>query len=272
VSAVTVLDGPMGTELARRGVATPAPGWSAPALVTAPDVVAGIHRDYAAAGATVHRANTFRTTRRRMGESWEDLARVAVALARSSVPASHRVAGSLGPLEDCYRPDLSPGAASRAEHAELARVLAGAGVDLIVCETFPAEEEAVAAVEAAVATRKETWVALTAGPAGDLMSPARLANAARACLARGARAAFVNCVAARKTLPFVEALAHLGAPVGVYANAWQGDPPPDRYAEMARTWIDAGASILGACCGAGPEHVAAIASSYGPTPFTSTRP
>ena len=45
----TLLDGPLGTELSARGIATPAPGWSAYALTDAPEVVADIHRRYAAA-------------------------------------------------------------------------------------------------------------------------------------------------------------------------------------------------------------------------------
>ena len=50
---IVLLDGPVGTELAARGVATPPPLWSAAAIDAAPDVLAAIHRDYAAAGATV---------------------------------------------------------------------------------------------------------------------------------------------------------------------------------------------------------------------------
>ena len=61
---LTFLDGPMGTELERRGVALPAPAWSAAALASAPQLVAAIHADYAAAGADVATAATFRTTRR----------------------------------------------------------------------------------------------------------------------------------------------------------------------------------------------------------------
>ena len=72
----TILDGPMGTELGARGVATPGPLWSAEGLVHAPGVVAAIHRDYAAAGASVHTANTFRTKRRQAGDGWEDWARL----------------------------------------------------------------------------------------------------------------------------------------------------------------------------------------------------
>src|SRR5215469_11941511 len=133
--ACCVLDGPVGTELTRRGVDLPAPAWSARALDACPELVATIHREYVAAGAQVHTANTFRTKRRCVGARWEELARRAVALARDAAPRS-RIAGSIAPLEDCYRPDLSPGARSAAEHRELARVLADEEVDVIVCETF----------------------------------------------------------------------------------------------------------------------------------------
>src|SRR6516164_647837 len=98
----------MGTELGRLGVPTPSPAWSAHALIVAPETVAAIHREYAGAGATVHTANTFRARRRAVGERWEALARGAIGIARRSVPRGQRIAGSIGPLEDCYRPDLSP--------------------------------------------------------------------------------------------------------------------------------------------------------------------
>jgi S-methylmethionine-dependent homocysteine/selenocysteine methylase len=98
---VTLLDGALGTELAARGVPTPAVAWSAFALEHAAHVVAAIHRDYADAGATVHTANTFRTKRRQLGDRWEELARRAVELARAAVPEGQRVAGSIAPLEDC---------------------------------------------------------------------------------------------------------------------------------------------------------------------------
>ena len=111
-----------------------------------------------------------RTQRRHAGPRWRALAERAVALCRQAVGPDRRVAGSLAPLEDCYRPDRSapnPGP----EHAELAQALAAAGVDLLLCETFPHRGEAVAAVRAAVATGLPTWVAFTAGPGADLASP-----------------------------------------------------------------------------------------------------
>ena len=122
--SVIILDGPLGTELDARGIPTPLPGWSAHALDEAPEAICAIHRDYAAAGATVHTTNTFRTRRAVFGARWETLARRAVHLARDSVPSGHRVAGSIAPLADCYRPDLSPAGSdtegTRAEHRALA--------------------------------------------------------------------------------------------------------------------------------------------------------
>src|SRR4051812_14140531 len=119
---ITLLDGPMGTLLAERGVATPAPLWSAAALLESPDAVRRIHHEYASAGACVHAANPFRTKQRQVGPEWERLTRLAVTLAREAVPATHLVAGSLAPLEDCYRPDLSP-RDPRPEHRTMARAL-----------------------------------------------------------------------------------------------------------------------------------------------------
>jgi S-methylmethionine-dependent homocysteine/selenocysteine methylase len=264
----TILDGPMGTELAARGVPTPAPRWSAEALDSAPEVVAAIHRAYAAAGATVHTSNTFRTRRRQIPDRWEELARRAVGIARAAVPVGHRVAGSIAPIEDCYRPDLSP-ADPRPEHRELAQALADAGVDLLLCETFPHVGEALVAVEEAVRTGLPTWVAFTAGPDATLLTPTAMVEGAREAVRRGASAVLVNCTPATATLRYVERLAGLGVPFGAYANAgstadgigWNsaGAESALAYARLAATWEAAGATLIGSCCGTGPAHVRALA-------------
>jgi S-methylmethionine-dependent homocysteine/selenocysteine methylase len=255
----------MGSELTRRGADTRDAMWSARPMRERPDLVAEIHRDYARAGAVVHRTNTFRTRPRTVGggDDWESLARAAVSCARCAVPVEHRVAGSVGPIEDCYRPDLAPpDDVARIEHEAIARVLAAAGVDLFVCETFASPREACIAVQACAKHGLPVWVSLTAGPNGDLLAPGELAGAARACVSAGASAVLVNCVAAEITLRWVEALASVGAPFGAYANASRWNEPPitpDAYAEYARTWTLAGATIVGACCGTGPEYVAKLA-------------
>lgn len=265
---ITLLDGPMGSLLGARGVPTPPPLWSAAALRSAPDMVRQIHADHASAGATVHTANTFRTRERQAGSDWRELTRLAVSLARESVPRHHRVAGSLSPLEDCYRPDLSP-PDPRREHRAMAQALSEAGVDLLLCETFPHVGEALIALEEAVATGLPVWVSFTAGPEGELLTPEDVRTGAREAVKRGAQAVLVNCTAARLTLPYVERLSEAGVPFGAYANA--GDAPADfnrsigdpaserRYLEFALSWLAAGATLVGSCCGTGPGHIAAIA-------------
>ena len=98
---ITLLDGPMGTELAARGVMTELPLWSAAAIDAAPEVIAAIHRDYADAGATVHTANTFPNEAtdggRKMGTAGTPGRRVRASRGPAVTPPrrQHRTAGGL---------------------------------------------------------------------------------------------------------------------------------------------------------------------------------
>lgn len=253
---MTLLDGAMGTELEARGIDTSGPAWSARALFTAPEEVAELHRAYARAGATVHTANTFRTTPRAFGPGWEAALRRAIAAARE---AGGVVAGSVAPLEDCWHPERSP-ADPRPEHRAIARELARAGADLALVETFCHAGEVVVAVESALEAGLVPWVALTAGPDLSLATPAELARLARRVAAAGAARVLVNCVPARSTLPYLLAVAEAGLPFGAYANAGLGAArtSPEEYAEHAATWVAAGATTIGGCCGAGPAHIRAL--------------
>jgi S-methylmethionine-dependent homocysteine/selenocysteine methylase len=266
---ITLLDGPLGTELEARGIAPARDCWSAEAIEAAPDLITAIHRDYVQSGASIHTANTFRTNRRASGLRWRHRTLAAVALTRQAVPKNHRVAGSIAPVEDCYRPDLSPGSGSETEHREMAETLTKAGCDLLLCETFSHPEETITATKAAVACKLETWVALTAGPQANLMTPRDMAKLATKVIDLGVKAVLVNCTPAADTLRFVEAILATEIPVvGAYANAgsphdnlgWRTDCDSgfQAYAEFAQSWINAGASIIGGCCGTGPGHLAAI--------------
>ena len=128
-------------------------------------------------------------------------------------------------------------------------------------------------MRAAVATGLPTWVAFTAGPGADLLTPGALAEGARRAVDAGAAAVLVNCTPATGTLPFVEALAAagLGVPLGAYANAgapeaglgWgAGGDAAARYANLADTWIAAGATLVGSCCGTSPAHIAELARRH----------
>jgi S-methylmethionine-dependent homocysteine/selenocysteine methylase len=276
VTAVTILDGPTGTELERRGFLLPAPMWSARAVIERPDLLTAIHRDYAAAGAQVHTAATFRTTARALAGTawaarWDELAARAVALCRQAAGPGARVAGSLAPLEDCFTPALTPDDAALArEHRELAGALARAGCDLLLVETMPTLRELRAATRAAVATGLPVWSAVTLGPRGDFFDDAGLRDARQAAADEGARAFLLNCSAAGRITAALEGpLARSPAPpgllLGAYANAIFGPgeaQSPARYALETKRWFAGGATLLGGCCGTGPAHVAAIRAAF----------
>ena len=187
---------------------------------------------------------------------------IAVGLARLG---GGRVAGSMAPLEDCYRPELSPPDPGP-EHLQLARALVEEGVDLLLVETHPHLPEALAATTAARSCTPEVWSALTPGYDNSLLSPAQVADGARALADVGASVVLVNCLPAAHALPYAQALAGTGLPWGIYANAGEeraglgwGDPRgPERYAALAVAWRELGAQVIGGCCGTGPGHTAAM--------------
>jgi len=269
----------MGTELQRRGGDTGLPLWSAQPLVTRPDLVLQIHRDYLAAGADIITTNSFRTTRRTfrragMPDRSGELTTVAVRLARearSAFPGRNAlVAGSIAPLEDCYRPDLVPPTDElREEHRELAHRLVDAGVDFLLLETMNTLREAAAAAEAAAQTGCEVVVSFICNRVGNLLSGESLAEAVRTVDAFNPRAFSVNCVSPRFMGTAIARLqAATSRPFAVYGNVglpedrqgWEFtyDILAEQYARYALEWLKSGASIVGGCCGTTPEYIGFI--------------
>ena len=273
-----LLDSAMGTELERRGMRSDLPLWSARALLEAPELVLTIHRENVAAGAELLTANTFRTHRRTLkkegrGDRAAELTWSAVALARRAAGEGGRpvfVAGSLSPLEDCYRPDLvpDPGALER-EHGEQARSLASAGADAILVETQNNVAELVAAVRAAKATGLPVVASMITDGDGRLLSGESIGVAAAALAPLEPDAVAINCVPAESLRADLRCLADAlpGYPLAAYGNL--GKPgaklgqftlelSPEDYARVASSWLEAGARIVGGCCGTTPGHTAAL--------------
>jgi S-methylmethionine-dependent homocysteine/selenocysteine methylase len=274
-----LLDGAVGTELDRRGVATTLPLWSAIGLLEAPDVVRQIHEDYVRAGADVLITNTFRATRRthaKAGAFEGDvvaLNNLAVTLAREATVSAGReilVAGSIAPLEDCYSPWLSPPfGAALAEHHEQAQALRDAGVDFLMVETMPCASEAEAAVIAAREAGLETTVGFVLGNDGRLLSGETLGDAVKRVVQHGVAAVIVNCSPAPVIAAALRELKRLtDLPTGGYANLGTAEPTVgwtadtsvsgEVYARSVAEWLDLGAQIVGGCCGTRPEHIAAV--------------
>ena len=142
---ISILDGPMGTELDRRGSDTTLPLWSARALIENPELVKSIHIDYINAGAEIITTNTFRTqdrtieTARLSNITGKELTSQAVDLAKEArdVTKPCSIAGSIAPLEDCYSPDLVPSnLILRKEHPKMVKWLAENEVDIFLIETM----------------------------------------------------------------------------------------------------------------------------------------
>jgi S-methylmethionine-dependent homocysteine/selenocysteine methylase len=281
-----LLDGAMGTELDLRGVRTYLPLWSALGLIEQPDVVREIHRDYVNAGADVLITNTFRATRRTLAKTSRnpdeaaELNALAVRLAREAAADAGRdvlVAGSIAPLEDCYSPELSPSPEiARREHAEQARLLADAGADFLMIETMPLIAEAEAAVQAALETGLDVSVGFVLGEDGRTLVGESLSDVVAAMERYPVAAIVVNCSPpAVISKAIVELRSRTVRPLGAYANlgtveetvGWAVDESltGDRYAPFALGWLEAGAAMVGGCCGTRPAHIAALRSAMDAT-------
>ena len=275
-----VLDGAMGTELKRRDVDSGLPLWSANALMVHPEIVLQIHTEYVEAGADIITTNTFRTTRRtlrraNLPDRSLQLTNSAVGLARQareSFPDRELlIAGSMAPLEDCYRPDLvPPDHELDEEHSELAGRLAKGGVDFIILETMNTIREAYAACRAARAVGKEAVVSFICDRRGCLLGGESLRDAITSVADLSPAAVSVNCVSPRHMSAALEEMkAAATVPWGVYGNV--GVPESDKhgwefthdvlekeYGSFAREWQKAGASIIGGCCGTTPAYTREI--------------
>jgi S-methylmethionine-dependent homocysteine/selenocysteine methylase len=274
-----LLDAATGTELQRRGADTRLPLWSARALVESPELVSAIHQDEVAAGAEVLTANTFRTHRRTLekaglGGRSRELTLLAVRLAREAAEGAGRevfVAGSLSPLEDCYRPDLVPeDEALESEHRDQAESLATAGVDVILLETHNTVRELVAAARAAKATGLPYIASMVTDGAGRLLSGEPIEDAVRALERFDPDALSINCVPAARLSADLARLAAAAPdrPLGAYGNlglpaddfgwSFTEELSPELYADHARKWVAIGARLVGGCCGTTPAHTAAL--------------
>jgi len=278
------LDGGIATELQRGGLPVSPPWWTTAALVTEARrrLLRGVHTDFIAAGAQVLTANTFRCNLRalqplgldRAGLSWMVQAAVGVAAAARDAAgaAGTLIAGSVAPVEDCYRPDLTPPDDQlRAEHRWLATELMRAGADLILIETMNTVREARIALEAGLAAGARVWISFVCESDGRLMSGERLTDAARAVEADGAEAVLVNCTGLADSEECLRRMREVcRGPIGAYPNienrsraSGNGLLPaaasPDEFATTLRRWHDdLGAGLLGGCCGATPAHIAAL--------------
>ena len=274
---VVLTDGATGTNyfLAGLGAGDPPELWN----FDRPGEVLGLHQRFIAAGAEIILTNTFGCNRQRLGlhkaeHRVYELAQRAAELARQTADATERpvvVAGSVGPTGELFIPmgELTHDAAV-ASFTEQMRGLRDGGADVVWIETLSSTEELNAAAEASIKVGLPYVVTCTFDTAGrTMMGVLRdelngiVAGQSVAPLAIGA-----NCgVGVPDILVTLLAMQNATHTLVVKGNCgiphFQGTEcvysgTPELMAKYATLAIDAGARIVGGCCGTTPEHVAAM--------------
>jgi methionine synthase I (cobalamin-dependent) len=271
-------DGAMGSNLFARGLTS----GEAPELWNTeyPQRIRELQRSFIEAGADIILTNSFGGNRHRLrlhkaeGRVAE-LNEAAAQLARAEADRTDRrvlVGGSMGPTGEILEP-LGPlsAADARESFAEQAAALARGGADILWIETMSSAEETEAAIEGAQSTglpvvttlsfdtNGRTMMGFTPAELAGLSHKHRLAACGSNCGVGAAElvASIVNLAAAADPSAILVAKANCGIPQYV-DGAIQFNGTPQLMAEYARLALDAGARIIGGCCGTTPEHLRAM--------------
>jgi methionine synthase / methylenetetrahydrofolate reductase (NADH) len=280
-NAIIVFDGAMGTMLYSKGVFI---NQCYDELnLRAPDMVSEIHRKYVEAGADVLETNSFGANRLKLTQyglqdQVRELNLAAVKLARDASKGRALVAGALGPLGvrlEPYGPTSKEEA--REVFCEQISALAEGGVDLIIIETFSDLEEIEQAILAArdVAPNLPIVAQMTIGEGGRTPYGASPEDVVRVLDRWGADVIGLNCsVGPQAILECIEKMAPLtrrklsaqpnaGMPRDVSGRRMYM-ASPEYMATYARHLVQAGAKIIGGCCGTTPEHIHAMIEGIRP--------
>jgi len=281
---IVVFDGAMGTMLYAKGVFI---NQNYDELnLRAPDMIREIHRAYVKAGAEILETNSFGANRLKLQQHGletqvHEINRAAARLAREVADAAPRptlVAGAVGPLGVRIEP-FGPTSLdeARACFREALEGLRDGGVDVFLLETFSDLHEIEQAIRAAREVARDVPVIAQMTIGSDGLTPfgATPEDVARSLDAWGADVIGLNCsVGPQIILEAVEKMAPLTRKkISAQPNA--GMPrdiggrsmymaSPEYMATYARHLVQAGARVVGGCCGTTPEHIKAIVEGVRP--------
>lgn len=276
---ILISDGATGTNYQARGLerGMPPEQW----LFDEPNQVIRLHREFIAAGANIILTNTFGATPIRLTHAGlqgrvAEVNAQAVRLARQAIDETDVwIAASLGPTGQLLEPyGPLPRVDAVAAYAEQSRALAEAGVDLFVVETQFDLGEATAAIEGARSVSDLPIICSFSFDMGSHtmmgLDPARVAEELTAL---DVYAIGINC--GRSLEENLEGLRAMRAvtekPLWMKPNAGLPrmtdddfavyDVTPQMMGAETAKWIEAGAQIVGGCCGTTPAHLAEIAQT-----------
>ena len=272
---ILIGDGAMGTLLGERGVGFGHP--YARANLSHPEMVAGIHEEYLRAGASVVETNTFSANRFKLEihDLEERVREVNVAgarLARGAVREAALVLGAIGPLG---RPLVPVGPVSEEEAREVfleqAEALLEGGADALLLETFTDLAELRLAYEAVSPLGAPVLAYKTFVEDGETLAEGLPARAAREISSWGADLTGANCtVGPQRMVEIAGQMSAEAGPVAAFPNP--GLPQlvgghirfsrdVDHFAAYGLKLADAGARLIGGCCGTTPAHIRALSEA-----------
>ena len=247
-----------------------------------PSAVEAVAAAYVQAGSDVILTNTFGANRFVMAAHGADrvgeLAEVGTAISRRAAGEDVRVFASIGPtgkivmMGDVDRDELS------ATFAEAAAGVAQGGADAIVLETFNELDElkiALAAVRGACDLPVVASMTFASGADGtSTMMGNSPADLVAACEAGGAAGVGANCGSGPANCVKVAALLRASTALPIWIKPNAGLPEliggetvfrmgPDEFASFAPKLIEAGANVVGGCCGTTPDHIRAVRQALG---------
>ena len=297
---LTLLDGGMSRELTRIGAPFQQPEWSALAIIEAPEKVTQAHNNFIQSGANIITTNSyalvpFHIGEERFAQSAKSLAATAGQAAKDAVIQNNigtKIAASLPPMFGSYRPDLYQADQLSRIATPLIEGLAPYA-DLWLIETQSLIQEALdinTLINQIDDQRKPVWVAFTLEDEKPteqavLRSGESVEDAVKAMLEVHITGILFNCCqpeviekAIDVTLNILKKQNANHVQVGAYANAFapqtkdaqaneelsevREDLTPISYLEWAKKWQQQGATLIGGCCGIGPEHIAQLKQHF----------
>ena len=284
---ILIIDGAMGTELERRGAEMHKLTWAGAALIKHPEIIVDAHPDYIHAGAEVIITNTFGASPHMLnamgyGDRAAELISGAVDLAKRARDKTGRdvaIAGSISTM--AAGGDLAdPGNRHSDEEIEdsmnlMARALADGGCDMIALEMMQDTIRAATALEAAKGTGLPVWLGLTCARSKDgseLVAfdypDIRFDDVVDALIPIGPDVVSVMHSDVDVTSVALERVKRdWSGPLGTYPEAGYFEMPhwnfvdiiePSDLVERAKQWVSQDVTILGGCCGLGPDHIRAL--------------
>ena len=291
-----LLDGAFGTVLHSKGV--PIDQSFDVINVTNPGVVASIHREYIDAGADVIETNSFGANRYNLAEHnllhrVREINQAAVSVARRVIDGSFRevlLAGAVGPLGVRLAPlgrvTEAEARAAFSEQIEALVTAEPAGVDLLIIETMSDVKEVAAAVAAArnvaphipiiaqMSFTRDDRTLLGNTPDDVALKLAEMDVDAIGVNCSGGPAQVLRLITTISQLvpdmP-ISAAPNAGWPEQMDAGRVLYPATPSYFGEYARSFIAAGANLIGGCCGTTAAHIAEMRYALD-TPGELTRP